>query len=251
MKEVYLRRLGLSGYETKVFLSLLRLGRSKARKIARFSKVPYGRIYDVLYSLEQKGIILVTPSEPKVFEAINPSKALDILLKIQQEKIKNLSKEKNVILREFQKVKAVALPEKKKDKVSVYYGSDAAIKLGRIGIEKTKKEMLINTTRLEDLPAQNMIAGKLLEKVSVKIMIPEITKANRENIKRIKSLGGEVRIGGIENMKIGIADREGTLITVANPKNLKGSITIVIEGKNFAKSIKDFFNVYWNKAKKV
>lgn len=251
MKEEFLKKLGLSSYETKVFLTLLQTGQLKARDISKISGIPYGRIYDVLYSLEEKGLIFIIPSEPKIFEAVKSSLAIDKLIEEEKLKLKEIESEKKAILKEFETSKNIVPLPRTKEKISVYYGSEAALNIGRIGIERAKREILINTTRLEDSLAQDLIANKLLQAVSLKIMTPKITERNYKNIKRIKELGGEIKLGGVEGMKIGIADTEGTLITVANPKNLKGSITIVVDGKIFAKSMKKFFMEHWNNAKPI
>jgi len=251
MKEEFLRKLGLPSYEIKVFLTLLQAGQMKAREISKISGIPYGRIYDVLYSLEQKGLVSVIPSEPRIFAAIDSSIAIENLIEQERLKLKELENEKKIALKEFESSKTIIPPPLGKEKISVYYGSEAAINIGRVGVERAKKEILINTTRLEDAMAQEIMAEKMLKGVSLKVMIPRATEKNMRNIRKIKDFGGEVRIGGIEGMKIGIADTEGTLITVANPKNLKGSITIVVEGKTFARSMKKFFNEYWNNAKQI
>jgi sugar-specific transcriptional regulator TrmB len=55
--EAKLRRLlGLSGYEARVYLALLRLGRAQPREVAREAGVPQQRVYDVLRSLEWRGL---------------------------------------------------------------------------------------------------------------------------------------------------------------------------------------------------
>jgi HTH-type transcriptional regulator, sugar sensing transcriptional regulator len=251
MKEEFLKKLGLSSYEIKIFLTLLQTGQMKARELSRVSGIPYGRIYDVLYSLEKKGLVLVVQSDPKNFEAVKSSIAIERLIEQEKLRLREIEAEKNIMLKEFESSKTIVPPSKEKEKISVYYGSDAALNIGRVGIEKASKEILINTTRLEDPIAQEIITGKLLGGSSVKVMIPVSTEKNYKNIKRIKELGGEVRMGGVEGMKIGIADSFGTLITVTNPKNLKGSITIVVEGKNFGRFIRKFFMTYWEIAKKI
>lgn len=251
MKEDFLRKLGLSSYEIKVFLTLFQTGQTGAREISKVSSIPYGRIYDVLYSLEQKGLVTVIKSEPKSFVAIEPTKAVEKLIETERLRLEEIEEERHSVIKEFDASKTIVPPSENKEKISVYYGSEAALNIGRIGIIKARKEILINTTRLEDSLAQGLMAEKMLKGVALKVMIPKQTKENSKNIAKIRGLGGEVRTGGIEGMKIGIADGEGTVLTVANPRNLKGSITIVVEGKSFAKSMRKFFLEYWNVAKNL
>ena len=52
-----LEMVGLSAYESKVYLSLLTLQLATAKEIIEESSVPSGRVYEVLRSLEGKGLI--------------------------------------------------------------------------------------------------------------------------------------------------------------------------------------------------
>ncbi|NOZ88332.1 MAG: hypothetical protein GXO15_00200, partial [Crenarchaeota archaeon] len=47
--------LGLSGYEARAYLALLR-GARRAREVAREAGIPPQRVYDVLGRLEQRGL---------------------------------------------------------------------------------------------------------------------------------------------------------------------------------------------------
>ncbi|MFQ6010376.1 MAG: TrmB family transcriptional regulator [Candidatus Aenigmatarchaeota archaeon] len=240
-------RAGLNKYEEAVLLVLFSNSQMRARDISVASGVPYGRIYDTLYSLISRRLVSVIHTRPKVYTAIEPEAALSVLLESKRSEI-------NALKREWQSVKTQlkrSAPKELKEKVLIFYGTDAALRLGRVGIEQTKHEMLISTTRLEDPAAQELIAKKLHAGVQVRILVPEVTQKNRRNITKIKKAGGKIRIGGQKGLKLGITDERATLITVANPRNPKGFISIIIEGKAFAKAIKEYFKSYWEKAKHI
>ncbi|MCE4609180.1 MAG: hypothetical protein F7C36_02215 [Desulfurococcales archaeon] len=65
--------LGLNTYEAKAYLAILKLGSASPLRISTVSGVPRGRIYDVLKSLELKG--LVYRSE-EAYQAVRPKEAL-------------------------------------------------------------------------------------------------------------------------------------------------------------------------------
>ena len=67
------RLLGLNSYEAKAYLTLIMRGASKATVIARESGIPQQRIYDVLRSLESKGLIV---EDGGIYIAIDPRDAL-------------------------------------------------------------------------------------------------------------------------------------------------------------------------------
>ncbi len=51
-----LARAGLTLYEARAYLALLKLGGAKPLELARTSRIPRQRIYDVVKSLEEKGL---------------------------------------------------------------------------------------------------------------------------------------------------------------------------------------------------
>ena len=52
-----LEKIGLTGYEIKTFISLLKTGEFTASDLSKQSGVPYSKIYEVLGMLEEKGWI--------------------------------------------------------------------------------------------------------------------------------------------------------------------------------------------------
>lgn len=78
--------LGLNLNEAKAYKALVALGQSTARSVADLSGVPRSKVYDVLYSLEDRGLVRkVLGSDPVEFRAYPPKEAIPFLLeKIQQ-----------------------------------------------------------------------------------------------------------------------------------------------------------------------
>lgn len=83
-----LRDLGLSEYEACVYRALLETGPTTAKQLSDVSDVPMGRIYDVLSSIEQQGLVRSqAASRPKKFAAVEPETALDRLLDRRKEEL--------------------------------------------------------------------------------------------------------------------------------------------------------------------
>ncbi|MFX1261491.1 MAG: TrmB family transcriptional regulator [Promethearchaeota archaeon] len=78
--------LGLHLNEAKAYKALVTLGQGTARRVADISEVPRSKVYDVLYSLEDRGLVRkVLGSDPAEFRAYPPKEAIPFLLeKIQQ-----------------------------------------------------------------------------------------------------------------------------------------------------------------------
>ncbi|NHI83871.1 MAG: hypothetical protein EAX81_06190 [Candidatus Thorarchaeota archaeon] len=78
--------LGLHLNEAKAYKALVTIGQSTARDVASSSGIPRSKVYDVLYSLENKGLVRrILGSEPTEFRPYPPKEAIPLLLeKIQQ-----------------------------------------------------------------------------------------------------------------------------------------------------------------------
>ena len=70
MKET-LKKLGLTDYEIKVYITLMEYGSLTGREISIKSGVPQGRTYDILSKLEEIGLVSILPRKPKIFRAKN------------------------------------------------------------------------------------------------------------------------------------------------------------------------------------
>lgn len=80
-----LRRLDLNQYESKVYLALLAKGTASAGEISEIGDVPRSRVYDVLVSLEKKGLATISQSKPVKYSPIDPSEIVN-RMKLQYEK---------------------------------------------------------------------------------------------------------------------------------------------------------------------
>jgi HTH-type transcriptional regulator, sugar sensing transcriptional regulator len=75
-----LQRLGLTSYEARAYLALLRRDSSTAAETARLAGLPRQRVYDVLSSLVEKGLASTRPGKALKYAATPPEQALEGLL---------------------------------------------------------------------------------------------------------------------------------------------------------------------------
>src|SRR3989344_5483706 len=85
-----LLELGLNKYESQVYLGLICEGSATARNLSDITSIPYGKVYEVINSLATKGFLIVLPSKPMRFKAVQPSNALGSLHKHHQDKFTRL-----------------------------------------------------------------------------------------------------------------------------------------------------------------
>jgi len=96
-----LKKLGLTGYESQAYLTLLKLGDAEADEIAVSAKIPMGRIYSVLSGLEEARLVRTQNTRPRIYTCVNPTAALERLLKNKQEELKEAAEEMEVIVEDL------------------------------------------------------------------------------------------------------------------------------------------------------
>src|SRR5262245_45991128 len=85
--------LGLTSYEAKAYLALLRRDSSTASEVARVAGLPRQRIYDVLGSLVERGLASSRPGNVVKYGATAPELALERLLQRQREQLAELERQ--------------------------------------------------------------------------------------------------------------------------------------------------------------
>lgn len=135
-----LREFGLSNTESKVYLALLELGKSKAGEITKKSAVNRTNVYDALERLIEKGLVsYVSENNKKVFEAVNPQR-LQNILKDKQDKLgktieelkakyqKTLKEEDAFVFRGKQGIKSIFEDILNEKKELFCYGAESRFK---------------------------------------------------------------------------------------------------------------------------
>jgi sugar-specific transcriptional regulator TrmB len=74
-----LRRLGLTEYESRLYLALLKMGPIKASQLSFFGQVPRTKIYHSIQELQRKGLVTITPGKPELYAPCSP---LEVLMPI-------------------------------------------------------------------------------------------------------------------------------------------------------------------------
>ncbi|MFT4343310.1 MAG: TrmB family transcriptional regulator [Candidatus Woesearchaeota archaeon] len=80
MLEQTLEQIGLSKYESQIYLALLQIGESTASGVLKHLKIHIGRIYELLESLKEKGLVSeVKKDGVKYFTASSPKKIISYI----------------------------------------------------------------------------------------------------------------------------------------------------------------------------
>jgi sugar-specific transcriptional regulator TrmB len=71
--------LGLNSYETQAYRSLVVEGTSSAKELSNICGIPYGKIYEVLYTLSKKGFVEILPTQPMQYKASAPEEITRVI----------------------------------------------------------------------------------------------------------------------------------------------------------------------------
>jgi sugar-specific transcriptional regulator TrmB len=93
-----LQRLGLTSYEARAYLALLRRDSSTAAETARLAGLPRQRVYDVLSSLVEKGLASTRPGKAVKYSATPPEQALHGLVAKHRQELDEIERETTAMI---------------------------------------------------------------------------------------------------------------------------------------------------------
>ena len=284
-----LAEFGLTNYEAKVYLALLEKKYLSVVEITGISHVPRTRVYDSLRSLELKGLCQMITNKPKLYIAVDPSRLVEVLSKLEYERTNTkieeyeikIKKEKNRLVEKLEDAKGLVdilspIYEKSRhnsndiDYIEIIKDPDIVQNKVCELISQAKTEALsfikppFTTTKkfskdFADRSAKQIEATSSALKRGVSIRnIYEIPKQQEEIESLISILnpsdnwpsGGTPRVYEKLPLKLIIFDEETVIYSLQDPLTLKTTaIASVVKHPDLAMLLKDAFETYWIKAK--
>jgi sugar-specific transcriptional regulator TrmB len=222
--------LGLTKNETKAYKTLLKLGKTSASKISTESDVAYGRIYDVLASLESKGLVKVIPEKTKKFMPADP-KQLQEVIKNKKQKLDELGKE-------ILEMKTI-YDTHEDEPVQIVRGQKNFYKLLRE--VKSSKEREFNIKHTFNYFPENVrnVKHMIKNKVDYKV-IGRIDKETENNIKKWKKITPNIKPINNEGVAMSMMDGEKLLLVL-----IKSNVIMLIKDKPFIKLMEELFQCYY------
>jgi len=267
-----LKQLGLTEYEAKAYLSLVRFGKCSAEKISSAGSIPLPRVYDTMNTLAERGLISISKTRPKMFEVVNVKSFFDILKNDEKRKTEEKIKSIDDISSQFLKLIS-SLPTEK----YVVNEDDASLTFIKRGINvgdawdqiqnETKKELLVFAGDLSWVNSRTKFIRELTRKgVKYRIIFFKCIKEVVPNVKKAINNGAELRcyndpsndLRGIVSDSEKIYLVQKILKSEAGTRKIKeGShwsesfadyTGIVLTSKLISKIFKDYFYLLWEKS---
>jgi len=258
-----LKGFGLSTYEANAYAVLLRLSIADASTVAHKAEIPFGRVYDVLNGLVERGLLTMQDGRPKQYRAVQPRVAMSILLGQRKRDLDERYAELTRLASDLEKRLS---PKVKKDPSSFYSASVGEAESRAFLVEKlaeatTSMDVNLEVQRYEprDEELFHALVGAVDRGVRTRILVREADIPNildspvNELIARsmLPHLGKTlfVRVMEGEQVPFAVVDGEKALIGVKNPVDPKAYFaTVFIWDPKFAAELSGRFEMLWNGA---
>lgn len=242
--EELMEKLGLTIYEQKVYMALLKLSEANSHDIIKESTVPRGRIYDVFESLTRKGLITSLPTKPKRYKINDPKKSIKSFLGEKQDYLVQLA----------ENVDNIKIPQIQKENTEEFelIGSEKIYKQKyREFKNRVKKDYValvsgLNPPRYVGYETRHM----LKRGVQSKTIIRELNEANAKYVKEKVNLGSKIKSYPIKGIRFVIIDNKEILVSMVNDEDFnRNGITVYTTNADLINSMQEFFDSIWKKAK--
>jgi HTH-type transcriptional regulator, sugar sensing transcriptional regulator len=246
-------RLGLTTYEARAYVTLVRRDSFTAAQIARTAGLPRQRIYDVLASLVEKGLASARPGTVVKYAALAPDLAVERLVASRRSEMSALERDAGDVIGrlapEFQAGRAHSDPleyiEVLRDKGAInerFAELQAAV----------KKEILVFTRPPYATPPQENIEGIEVARSHVARSIYEHgvldDPAVAAGIRQFIDAGEEARFVDHVPLKLVIIDEAIVMFGMQDPVAGTEDLTImVVEHPALAQTLKLAFNRVWER----
>ncbi|MGC8581513.1 MAG: TrmB family transcriptional regulator [Thermoplasmata archaeon] len=210
----YLKNIGFSDDEAKVYFTLSLYGPLTASEVSVKTKIPRVNTYRVLQSLEKRGILESTIERPMKFVAMPLKNVVSILTNEVKEQLNNINKNKE----ELQKLWSFAKPTEditgKEEKIRIIEGRSSIDSFIKMKIEQAKKNIKIVTTKYNLYRITEYISSlELKNKDNVKIyFVTEVCDTNYENAKKFDEIGTLYHCVNVMNSNFIIIDDSEVMI---------------------------------------
>jgi sugar-specific transcriptional regulator TrmB len=245
MIEPILSEIGLTNSEIKVYLALLETGEAKTGKILKQSGLNSGKIYEILNSLQKKGLVSFVSREGiKYFKGAAP----EMILSYLEEKKKTLVKQEKQCMQILPELIAKANESKNESSIEIYTGLKGMKSAYGIELQFPKEKLCvwgIAASKTYHKSVSRFFAFHQKKRVENKLdiykLMSEESRKNRnlhEKTAHIKYLpyASSVGISIISDISIiGIFEQE--------------YIFIVIKSKKVADGMREQFDFLWKIAK--
>ncbi len=250
-----LARLGLTSYEAKAYLTLIRRDSFTAAQVARQSGLPRQRIYDVLGSLVQKGLAAARPGTVVKYAATPPELAIEQLLAAHREELSRMERNARLMIEDL--TPAFAAGQEHTDPLEYIevLRDRRAINERFAELQAgVKKEILVFTKPPYATPPQENVEGLEVTQTHEARSLYEYSifddPAVMRGVQRFVEAGEQARFVPSLPLKLVIIDETIVMFGMEDPVAGSSDLTIVVvEHQSLAQVLKTAFDAIWQNGK--
>lgn len=244
--------IGLTEYEAKVYVNLLKRDSFTAAEIANASGVPRSKVYEILKHLCEKSFVTEILGRVKKYTAVSPEQGFAILKKQQEEeflmKNKQMTKLSKQLLEFYGKRENSNGPL---DYIQVLRDKRAINSKIISLMENAKEEVLFFNkspyiSRIEDNKSGLDLMAKGIEVRSIYEMSDSSNPSFNEAMLAFHEAGEKIMIVPTLPLKMAVFDRSVVLLMLLDklPSNSTFT-TMIIEHKDLANMFISIFDFFW------
>lgn len=244
-------RLGLTLYEARAYVALVRRDASTPAEVARLASVPRPRIYDVLESLVGKGLASDRPGRTAKYVAVPPDRVAAQLVLAHQQRVAALEDDARGLVDELRSayqagrehtdpldyIEVIRLPEAVATRFNELQGA-------------VENEMLVFSKAPVAVSVDANVVGLELARRHVLRSMYEFSVLQDESqlrgVQAFVEAGEQARFVEELPMKLGIIDQRTVLMAMPDPIAGRDDVTtLVIEHPHLAHTLKIGFESVW------
>jgi sugar-specific transcriptional regulator TrmB len=248
--------IGFTKNQSKLYLSLLKLGKVEGKTLAKYASAPKTVLYRTLNELHTMGLVERDITCPYKFKATPLKQGLQIILNQSLERYKqNREKTEQLLLRKQHLDEKV---EQQEYRFTVYEGKERIIQIIRLQHDKACESIDISSTlhrwlqiidccfeNYEKALERNVKYRVVIDKPEGKIVLPEEVKMLVSNPNFELKIARNTLINNL-----GICDRNEATFNFYPSKSLKESPIIWMNHPSFIAMAQDHFEKVWKSARK-
>lgn len=244
--ERYLKELGFTDGEEKVYLALLRLGASSTGPIAKEGNVSRSKLYEILEKLTKKGIVShYKKNGISYFRAAPPSRILDYL----KEKEKTIQEQRDTFEHKIPLFESIIGKKELPKEAEVFEGMEGIKNVREIALKNMKPDDIMYYFGNPTSGHEHVLGywdewnrRRIKKKIFAYIIYNQDAKSFAE--RRKKQAYTKVKYLPKKGNTHAWIEIYGNTIAIA--MKYKTPMSIVINNKFIAESFKTYFSILWD-----
>jgi sugar-specific transcriptional regulator TrmB len=188
-----LKQAGLTEYEARACLALIRFGKCSADRISSAEDIPLPRVYDTMSSLAKRGLVAVSRTRPQTFMITDFKRFFKILKSDEKRRSEKKIREIDKVSSKFMKISnsiKIAKPKEEKGDILSYSREMNISEVWEETQNQTKKEFLVFAGDISWVSSRSKDIKKLIKKgVDYRVLWSKPFKEVVPNVKKSLKLG--------------------------------------------------------------